>query len=90
MRTKVYDMPEEQFINFQNNLTFDQLEELDDDEVGEISPDIVREVVEHEDFDDVEDAIYFKEKYNVPLGDEENQHLDWVNKVDGDLGPPLM
>ena len=90
MTINVLDMTEEQFDAFQANLTFEQLEALDDEEYGEIDPSIVREVVENEDFDDIEDTIYYKEKYNVPLGDEENEHLSWVDKVDGDLGPPLM
>ena len=90
MRTKIYDLTEEEFVKFEENVTFEQLEELDFDEVAELDNDVVREVVENEDFADANDQIYYKEKYHVPLNDEDNYYLDWANKVDADLGPPLM
>ena len=90
MRTTVFDMTDKEFENFQHNLTFNQLEELDDEEFDEIDPDIVRTVVEEEDFCEPDTRIYYKEKYNVPLDDEDERYLDWESKVDYDLGPPLM
>ena len=90
MRTKVYDMTDKEFEDFQHNLTFNQLEELDDEEFDEIDPDIVQIVVEEGDFCEPDTRIYYKEKYNVPLDDEDERYLDWERKVDYDLGRPLM
>ena len=42
MRTKVYDMTDKQFEEFQCNLTLDILEQIDDEEFDELDPDFVR------------------------------------------------
>ena len=83
-------MTDEEFEEFQDNLTFEQLEALDDEEFDEIDPSIVREVIENENFEDIETQIYYKEKHNVPLNDEDNEYISYENKLNGDLGSPLM
>ena len=90
MRTKVYDMPDQEFEEFQCNLTLDILEQLDPEEFDELDPDFVREAIELEDFEEMEDQIHYKDKYNVPLGEEEEDFIRWENGLNGDLGPPLM
>ena len=91
MKTKnVLDMTDAEFEEFQDNLTFEQLEELNDEEFDEIDPDVVREVVENEEFDDIETRIYYKQKHLVPLNEEDEAFICYENKVNGDLGSPLM
>ena len=90
MRPKVYDMTEQQLEEFEANMTFKDLLSLDNEELDWVSQDVVEEIVCNEDYELVEDRIYYKELFNVPLDDEDEQYLDWAAKIDEDLGPPLM
>ena len=90
IKVKVYDMTDEQLEEFEANMTFKDLLSLDDEELDEIDPCVVEEIVCEQSYDLVEDRIYYKELFNVPLDDEDEEYLRWAEKVDGDLGPPLM
>ena len=90
MRPKVYDMTEMQFEEFEANMTFKDLLSLDDEERDWISRDVIEEIVCEQDYDLTEDRIYYKELFNIPLDDEDEEYLRWVERIDGDLGPSLM
>ena len=90
IKVKLYDMTDEQLEEFEANMTFKELLSLDDEELDELSQEVIDEVVCEEDYELVEDRIYYKEKFNVPLDEEDTDYLDWMDKIDGDLGPPLM
>ena len=90
MRTKLYDMTEQQLEEFETNMTFKDLLSLDEEELDCIDPDVVEEIVCEQSYDLEEDRIYYKELFNVPLDEEDEDYLRWAEKVDGDLGPPLM
>ena len=90
MRPKVYDMTETQFEEFEANMTFKDLLSLDDEERDWVSRDVVEEIVCEQDYELMEDRIYYKELFNIPLDEEDEDYLDWMDKIDGDLGPPLM
>ena len=90
MRPKVYDMTETQLEEFEANMTFKDLLSLDDEELDEIHPDVIEEIVCEQDYELAEDRIYYKELFNIELDDEDEEYLRWVEKIDGDLGPPLM
>ena len=89
MAKKVYDMTTEERYEFEEQLTFLQLDDLDEAEVKMLDEDIVRELVFEEGFD-IEDRIYYKDRYDLELDEEEEDYLNWADKVDGDLGPPIM
>ena len=76
-------------MNLKKQLTFLQLDDLDEAEVKMLDEDIVRELVFEEGFD-IEDRIYYKDQYGLELDEEEEDYLNWADKVDGDLGPPIM
>ena len=90
MAKKVYDMTDQERYTFEEELTFLQLDDLDEAEVKMLDQDVVREVVLEEDFYDIEDAIHYKEQYGIELNDEEEDYLNWADKVDADLGLPIM
>ena len=90
MARKVYDMTDQERYAFEEELTFLQLDDLDEAEVKMLDHDVVREVVLEEDFYDIEDAIHYKEQYGIELNEEEEDYLNWADKVDADLGPPIM
>ena len=90
MRPKVYDMTETQLEEFEENMTFKDLLSLDDEELDWVSRDVIEEIVCEQDYDLTEDRIYYKELFNVPLDEDDEDYLNWVEKIDGDLGPPLM
>ena len=90
MARKVFDMTDQERYEFEDQLTFCQLDNLDEDEVKMLDPDVIYELVYEEDIVDIEDRIYYKERFNIDLDDEEEDYLNWADKVDGDLGPPIM
>ena len=90
MRKKVYEMKIEERHKFEDQLTFDMLDELEDVEIELLDKDIVEEIILNEDFVDIEDAIVYKEKFDIELNEEEEDYLEWGSKVDEDLGLPFM
>ena len=90
MARKVFDMTDQERYEFEDQLTFCQLDNLDEDEVKMLDPDVIYELVYEEDIVDIEDRIYYKERFNIDLDDEEEDYLNWADKVDYDLGPPIM
>ena len=80
------NMIDSELEEFENNLTFDILQSIDDDEFDMLDPDVVQEVVNAHDFDDIEDSIYWKEEYGIELNPDEEYHLDWSNKINSDPG----
>ena len=89
MARKVFDMTDQERYEFEDQLTFCQLDNLDEDEVKMLDPDVIYELVYEEDIVDIEDRIYYKERFNIDLDDEEEDYLNWADKVDYDLGPPI-
>ena len=90
MARKVYDMTDQERYAFEEELTFLQLDDLDEAEVKMLDQDVVREIVLEEDIVDIEDRIHYKERFNIELDEEEEYYLGWAEKVDYDLGPPIM
>ena len=90
MRKKVYEMTIEERHKFEDQLTFDILDELEDVEIQLLDNDIIEEIIANENFTDIEDAIVYKEKFGVELNEEEEDYLEWGSKVDEDLGLPFM
>ena len=90
MRKKVYEMKIEERHKFEDQLTFDMLDELEDLEIELLDKDIVEEIIANENFTDIEDAIVYKEKFDIELNEEEEDYLEWGSKVDEDLGLPFM
>ena len=90
MARKVFDMTDQERYEFEEQLTFAQLDNLDEDEVKMLDPDVIYELVFEEDIVDIEDRIHYKERFNIDLDEEEENYLGWADKVDYDLGPPIM
>lgn len=89
MARKVFDMTDQERYEFEEQLTFSQLDNLDEDEVKMLDPDVIYEIVFEEDIIDIEDRIHYKERFNIDLDEEEENYLGWAEKVDYDLGPSL-
>ena len=89
MAKKVFDMTDKERYQFEEELTFLQLDDLDENEVKLLDQDVVREIVLEEDFYDIEDSIHYKEQYGIELNEQEEDYLGWAEKVDYDLGPSM-
>ena len=89
MAKKVFDMTDKERYQFEEELTFLQLDDLDENEVKLLDQDVVREIVLEEDFYDIEDSIHYKEQYGIELTEQEEDYLGWAEKVDYDLGPSM-
>ena len=90
MRKKLYDMNEVELDNFHEKFTFEDVIDMGEEEIKYIDRGYFVEQVVLHDFDDIVDAINTKLEHNIDLNDDENEYLEWGDKVDYDLGPPIM
>ena len=87
MTLSVLDMTDKQKIKFEDNLTFDQLIKLSDEEVDDLDNEIVTDVIKEFDFFDVEDRIHYYDKFKIDYDDDEiDFYHSWLDKVDRDIG----
>ena len=90
MRKKLYDMNEVELDNFHEKFTFEDVIDMGEEEIKYIDRGYFVEQVVLHDFDDIVDAINTKLEHNIDLNDDENEYLEWGDKVDYDLGLPIM
>ena len=90
MRKKLYDMNEIELEQFHEVFTFEDIVDMKEDELNYIDRGYLVEQIILHDFDDIVDAINVKTEYNIELDEEEQEYVEWGDKVDYDLGPPMM
>ena len=83
-------MNEVELEKFHEVFTFEDVADMGKEEIECIDRGYFVEQVVLHDFDDIADVINVKLEHNIDLNEEEEEYLDWGDKVDYDLGPPLM
>ena len=90
MRKKLYNMNQIELEQFHEVFTFEDIVDMKEDELNYIDRGYLEEQIILHEFDDIVDAINVKTEYNIELNEEEQEYSEWGDKVDYDLGPPLM
>ena len=90
MRKKLYDMNQIELEQFHEVFTFEDIVDMKEDELNYIDRGYLEEQIILHDFDDIVDAINVKLEHNIDLNEEEEEYLEWGDKVDYDLGLPIM
>ena len=90
MRKKLYDMNEIELEQFHEVFTFEDIVDMKEDELNYIDRGYLEEQIILHDFDDIVDAINVKLEHNIDLNEEEQDYQEWGDKVDYDLGLPIM
>ena len=90
MRKKLYDMNQIELEQFHEVFTFEDIVDMKEDELNYIDCGYLEGQIILHDFDDIVDAINVKLEHNIDLNEEEEEYLEWGDKVDYDLGLPIM
>ena len=79
MRFKTRDVSRDEAMDYINSLEFDDLLEFtaeDTEFVKEHDPDRIKQLIDMQPTD-VEDKVWYKELFEVPLEDWEKQYAEW-------------
>ena len=83
-------MNEIELEQFHEVFTFEDIVDMKEDELNYIDRGYLEEQIILHEFDDIVDAINTKTEYNIELNEEEQEYSEWGDKIDYDLGSPIM
>ena len=90
MRKKLYEMTKAELEKFHEEFIYEDLIDMHEDELKYVDRGYLVEQLVLHDFDDIADSIDAKLEHNIDLNEEEEDYLEWGDKVDYDLGQPIM